>query len=227
MRRPEQTLRFALKTYAFLSHRTCEVTRQEQLPPGPKIIAMNHTVGHDPFHLPFALGEQPYFLLQDGLFALPLVGKLLKETGQIPVYRDTDRAKEAIEQACCYLQQGRTIAIFPEGKEVAAGERIRAKTGVVRMSLESGVPIIPTGLYVPPETLTPLNFHWKGSKRCGAWQFTGKSYMRFGQAWHPDPETSIHAQTDELMDRIYSLVDESRREAACASRFLLNPILQW
>jgi len=227
MQRPEQTLRFALKAYAVLSHRTCEVVGHKQLPVGPKIIAMNHTVGHDPLHLPLVLDQQPYFLLQDGLFTLPLVGKLLKESGQIPVYRDTDRAREAMELACSYLKQGRTIAIFPEGREVPAGERIRAKTGVVRMSLESGAPIIPTGLYVPPETLTPLNFHWNGGKRCGAWQFTGKSYMRFGQAWQPSPEASVHSQADELMDRIYSLMDESRREAECASHTLLNPILQW
>ena len=57
------------------------------LPPGPKIIAMNHTLGCDPLYLPFVLEETPHFPLQDGLFAIPVIGWMLEETEQIPVYR--------------------------------------------------------------------------------------------------------------------------------------------
>ena len=42
------------------------------LPTGPKIIAMNHTPGCDPLYLPFLLDETPHFLLQDGLFNIPV-----------------------------------------------------------------------------------------------------------------------------------------------------------
>jgi 1-acyl-sn-glycerol-3-phosphate acyltransferase len=227
MLRPDQIFHLALKSYSVLSNRTCNLSGNDQLPAGPKIIAMNHTVGHDPLHLPLVLGEQPYFLLQDGLFEIPFIGRLLKETGQVPVYRGTDKAGEAMAQACALLREGKTIAIFPEGREVPAGERIRAKTGVVRMAIETGTPIIPLGLYVSPENLTTLNFPWKGCQRSGAWQFSGESHMRFGAAWMPNGGTDIHAQTDELMDRIYSLVAEAERESRCVAHTSLSPIPQW
>lgn len=222
----DQISRSILKSYFTVLNRTYDIKGQLSLPPGPKIIAMNHTPGCDPLYLPFVLEETPHFLLQDGSFTIPVIGWMLKETGQIPVYRGTDRAKDAKEQACSMLRQGKTIAIFPEGKDVPSRQRIPAKTGVVRMSIETGAPIIPLGLYAPPQYLTPLHFNWQGSARSGAWQFSGKSYMRFGAAWKPTAQSDVHAQTNELMDRIYTLVAEAERDAQCVSHTSLNPILQ-
>lgn len=221
-----QISRSFLKSYLTLFNRTYDVKGHTCLPRGAKIIAMNHTPGCDPLHLPFILNETPHFLLQNGLFEIPVIGWMLKETGQIPVYRGTERAQEAKEQACALLREGKTMVIFPEGKDVALGQRIPAKTGVVRMSIETGAPIIPLGLYAPPQYLTPLRFNWQGVPRSGAWQFTGKSYMRFGPAWKPNAQSDIHVQTEELMNRIYSLVTEAERESSCVSHTLLNPILQ-
>src|SRR3989304_6153297 len=125
---PDKFALSILESYSFLFHRTCDVSGQTSLPRGPKIIAMNHTVGCDPLHLPLILEEAPHFLLQDGLFTIPFIGWLLKETGQIPVCRKSGRAIQALEQACAILRAGHTIAIFPEGKNVPVGRRIRAKT---------------------------------------------------------------------------------------------------
>lgn len=221
----DELSRFALKSYIYLLRRTYDVRGEWALPPGPKIIAMNHTPGCDPLYLPFLLGESPHFLIQDGLFTIPFLGWVLKETGQIPVHRGTERAKDAKEEACAVLRQGGTIAIFPEGRDVPLGQRIPARTGAVRMALETGAPIIPLGLYAPPDSLTSLHFRWQGQLRSGAWQFSGKSYMRFGMPWKPNALANVHAQTEELMDCIYSLVAQAEREAQCVSPTLLNPIL--
>ena len=221
----EEFSRSVLNFYFTILNRSYDVKGNVPLPAGPKILAMNHTPGCDPLYLPFVLNETPHFLLQDGLFTIPVIGALLRETEQISVYRGTERAKEAKEHACALLRAGKTIAIFPEGKDVPRGERIPAKSGTVRMSIETGVPIIPLGLYAPPRFLTSLNFHWHGCMRSGAWQFMGKSYMRFGAPWTPDPRSDIHTQTEELMDRIYSLVAEAERDSQCVSLTSLNPIL--
>ena len=222
----EQFSRLMLKTYFTVLNRTYDVKGNESLPAGPKIIAMNHTPGCDPFYLPFLLEDTPHFLLQDGLFAIPVIGSMLRGIEQIPVYRGTEQAKDAKEQACTLLREGKTLAIFPEGKDVPLGQRIPAKSGTVRMSIETGAPIIPLGLYAPSQSLTSLNFHWHGSERSGAWQFTGKSYMRFGATWKPNPDLDVHVQTEELMDRIYSLVAEAERDAQCVSLTSLSPILR-
>ena len=221
-----QISRSLLRSYFMLLNRTYDIKGNMSLPPGAKIIAMNHTPGADPLYLPFLLEDTPHFLLQDGLFTIPFIGWMLKETGQIPVYRGTERAKNAKEQACLLLREGKTLAIFPEGKDVPSGRRIPAKTGVVRIAIETGAPIIPLGLYSPPHYLTSLNFNWQGSPRVGAWQFSGKSYMRFGAAWKPSVQPDLHTQTEALMDRIYLLVAEAERESQCESHTLLNPIPQ-
>lgn len=224
---PIQISRTVLKSYFTIFNRSFDVNENCSLPDGPKIIAMNHTPGFDPLYLPFILKDTPHFLLQDGMFRIPFIGWMLKESGQIPVHRGTDRAKEAKEQACDILRAGGTIAIFPEGKDVEFGKRIPAKTGVVRMALETGAPIIPLGLYAPHQNLTRLNFQWEGTPRSGAWQFSGKSYLRFGIPWAPNAESDIHIQTEDLMNRIYSLVAVAEKESQCVSHTLLNPIHQW
>jgi len=222
-----QIVRNILRTYFFTLHRSVDVRGSENLPDGPKIIAMNHTPGCDPLYLPFVLKDTPRFLLQDGDFSIPIIGSLLKHTGQIPVYRGTERAKEAMAQACDALRNGATIAIFPEGRDVEYGTRIPAKTGAVRMALETGAPIIPVGLFAPAHLLTPLRFHWQGSERHGAWQFSGRSYMRIGRPWFPHAAIDTHTESEELMNRIYSLVSEAERDSKCESHTLLSPIHQW
>lgn len=222
-----QLSHITLKSYFTIFNRTVDVQGNCTLPEGPKIIAMNHTPGFDPLYLPFVIKETPHFLLQDGLFKIPFIGWMLKDTGQIQVYRGTERAKEAKEQACAILRAGGTIAIFPEGKDVELGKRIPAKTGVVRMALETGAPIIPLGLYAPNQDLTKLNFNWQGCARSGAWQFSGKSYMRFGTPLYPNAQSDIHMQTEALMDSIYSLVAVAERDSQYASHPVLNPIHQW
>lgn len=222
-----------LKAYSKVLNRSCEVSGNPSLPRGAKIIAMNHTDGCDPLFLPLVMDDKPHFLLQDGLFKIPVIGKLLKETGQIIVHRGTERAHEAYEQACQLLREGKTVVLFPEGKQVPTGMRIPAKTGTVRMSLETGAPIIPLGLYVPPQSLTRLRIRFQGEDRCGLWQLSGKSYMRFGEAWRVDQSLSSASQpdvkelTEELMNRIYRLVADIEKEIPCESRFSPQFIRPW
>jgi len=226
-------MRSILKAYAFLFHRTYKVSGLENLPEGGKIIALNHTVGCDPLHLPLILDEKVHFLLQDGDFSIPVIGWMLRETEQIPVYRGTERAKEALAQACEMLQEGKTIVIFPEGKEVPYGERIKAKTGVVRMALETGVPVIPLGIYVPPESLSSVHFTWKGEKCSGKWQVTGKRAICFGSPWKPGAMASttetldIHAETKNLMDQIYALSKDGQNQLAHEAGALFKAIPSW
>jgi 1-acyl-sn-glycerol-3-phosphate acyltransferase len=220
----EQISRFVLQSYFTFLNRTCNIKGFASLPPRPRIIAMNHMPGCDSLYLLFILKEAPFFLLQGGLFNMPIIGWRLKKTGQIPVYRHTERAKEARERTCAMLRGWKTIAIFPEGKDVPRGQRIPTGTGAVRMSLETGTPIIPLGLYAQPQHLIDINFDWQGSPRSGAWQFSGRSYMRFGTARRPNPQSDLHVQTEELMDRTYSLVAEAERCHAQTHPPMINAI---
>ena len=221
MSTPEMICKNALNVYSHILGRGVSISGAHHLPPGPKIIAANHTVGSDPLFIPTVLEDRVYFLCQDGLFKIPMAGWMLKRLGHIPVQRDSEKAKEALEKACDLLGEGKTIVLFPEGKLVACGKRIPAKTGVIRMALATGAPIIPLGIHVAEKDTITI----RSKQNSMPWQISGKCHMRFGAAWRPDlNQTDFHKSTDELMDRIYSLVAETQRELLCASFTLLNPI---
>ena len=206
-----------------------EVKGLESLPAGPKIIAINHTNVTDAVFLPLIFAKMPRFIVQGDLFQIPILGNILKETGQIPV--DPEDRQKAFDQAREWLRQGETILIFPEGQLVPFGERVKAWTGAVRLSLATGAPIILLGIYADPQNVTALMIKRNGQARKGLYQFRGSCHLHFSAAWQPDPSKrkpfQIHAQTDELMDRIYSLVAEAQKESPCVSHTLLSPILQW
>ena len=218
-----------LKTYAGVFAKA-KVHGNFPLPNGPKIIAVNHTLASDALHIPLVVEDQTSFLLQASLFQLPWVGPLLKLDGHIPVRQDGTRPGEVLHSACRALAEGKTLVIFPEGRLVRPGERVRARSGVMRIALQSGVPIIPLGIYTAPENILEFTMHWLGQKRTGLWQISGRCHLNFGTPWKPSPawnaSTSLQEQTDELMNDIYALVAEMQKELRCVSPTSLNPILR-
>jgi hypothetical protein len=95
------------------------------------------------------------------------------------------------------------------------------------MALATGVPIIPLGIHVDEGDVIRLSGKYEGEQRSMLWQISGKCHLRFGALWNPSPnQPNLHLQVDELMDRIYALVAQTRRERSCESLTLLNPILR-
>ena len=222
----DEGLKGLFNVYRFLFSDGLEVSGNISLPKGPKIIAANHTNGSDPLYLPFLTAEKLHCLFQKGLYSIPILGWLLNKTDQICV--DRANGRPAFERACSLLKQGATIAIFPEGRLVCRGARKNAKSGVVRLALEAGVPIIPLGFYVRSQDLITLSIPWNNNIPPGDWQIAGKCFARFGEPWNPDPEKPVALQTEELMERIYALVDQlDHEEALCASPIYPNLIRQW
>jgi len=225
---PDETLKLILKTYTSLFS-TAQIHGHFPLPPGPKIIAANHTLASDAFHLPLILAETPCFLLQANLFNLPILGKLLKLAGQIPVKPNNLPSRDSLTGAQTSLTEGKTLVIFPEGELVPPGKRIPAKTGTVRLAYKTGVPIIPLGIYVSPQNTLELTIMQQGHKHTGLWQISGTCHFNFGPPWHPlSTQTGLanfHNLTKDLMENIYLLVSEIKKEStSCASHTSLNPI---
>lgn len=193
-----------------------EVSGELRLPAGPKIIAANHTTASDPIHLPYLLGEKAHCLSQNNLFAIPILGWLFRKTGQ--VYVNRQHGHPAYEQACTLLRAGKTIALFPEGRCCPRGIHNKAKSGAVRMALETGAAIIPLGFYVRPQDVLTLSLPWNRSLPPSEWQVKGICHARIGKAWHPNPARSVETQTAELMARIYALVEKLDKESNCCAK---------
>ena len=195
---------------------------------GSKIIAANHPNATDSFHLVPVLEETPHFLIRSMLFSKPVIGWLLKKAGQVEV---SDQGRRSFEQACALLRDGQTIVIYPEGRLNPRYEKLKVKSGAVRLSLASGAPIIPLGIYVQPENIKDLRGILNGHLSQGCWQVSGTCHLRFGTPWIPELSgkrpAEIHHLSQKLMEQIYSLVDETQKELTCESPTSLNPIPQW
>ena len=90
-------------------------------------------------------GRWPRFLGKAELWRVPILGWLARRCGQIPVFRRSTRAGEALVAARHALEQGRAVTIFPEGTETLDPELwpMSAHTGAARLALQDGWPVIP------------------------------------------------------------------------------------
>jgi 1-acyl-sn-glycerol-3-phosphate acyltransferase len=90
-------------------------------------------------------GRVPRFLVKAGVWKNPVIGRILTGTGQVPVYRGTTKAADSMKAAVAALEAGRTVVIYPEGTitKDPAGWPMIGRTGIARIALATGVPVIP------------------------------------------------------------------------------------
>ena len=119
---------------------------------GPAILASNHLSFSDSIFLPLVVPRRVTFLAKSDYFtARGLKGWLkagfFKGVGQLPVDRSGGRASQAaLEAGLKVLGGGDLLGIYPEGTRSPDGRLYRGKTGVARMALEAGVPVIPCAM---------------------------------------------------------------------------------
>lgn len=129
------------------------VEGREHIPTtGAAILASNHLSFSDSFFLPLVVSRKITFLAKSEYFT----GKGLKGrataaffygVGQVPVDRSGGKASEAaLNTALRVLGEGNLLGIYPEGTRSPDGRLYRGKTGVARMALEAGVPILPVAM---------------------------------------------------------------------------------
>ncbi|HVE97570.1 MAG TPA: lysophospholipid acyltransferase family protein [Mycobacteriales bacterium] len=125
----------------------------ENLPAdGPAILASNHLSFSDSIFLPLVVPRQITFLAKSDYFTSGGVKGRLKaaffrSAGQLPVDRTGGRASQAaLETGKRVLREGKLLGIYPEGTRSPDGRLYRGKTGVARMALEAGVPVIPVAM---------------------------------------------------------------------------------
>ncbi|GAA0932342.1 lysophospholipid acyltransferase family protein [Virgisporangium aurantiacum] len=119
---------------------------------GPAIIASNHLSFSDSIFMPLMVKRRVTFVAKQEYFTgKGLKGWLTKMffvgTGCIPVDRSGGRAAQAaIDTGMRVLREGNIFGIYPEGTRSPDGRLYRGKTGVARMALESGAPVIPVAM---------------------------------------------------------------------------------
>ncbi|MBO1756185.1 1-acyl-sn-glycerol-3-phosphate acyltransferase [Allobranchiibius sp. CTAmp26] len=119
---------------------------------GGFVVAPNHVSYVDPIILGHFLvdqGRAPRFLAKNALFTTPALGRIMANTGQIPVYRETTRAVDAYAAALVALRAGACVCVLPEGTITKDPQMwpMTGKTGAARLALETGLPLVPVGIW--------------------------------------------------------------------------------
>ncbi|MDD4865991.1 MAG: lysophospholipid acyltransferase family protein [Mycobacterium sp.] len=144
---------------------------------GPAILASNHLAVADSFYLPLVVRRRITFLAKSEYFTgRGLKGRLIAwfytVCGQVPIDRtNADAAQAALDTAGRLLAEGKLLGMYPEGTRSPDGRLYKGKTGLARLALHTGVPVIPVAM-IGTNVVNP-----PGSKM---WRF-GRVTVRFGK----------------------------------------------
>ena len=181
------------------------VEGREHLPKkGPVILASNHRSFLDSIFIPLVVRRRVTFVAKAEYFDDPKTAWFFKGVGQIPIRREGGSASErALDSAMDVLREGGVFGIYPEGTRTRDGYLHRGHTGVARLALRAGAPIVPVGL-IGTDDIQPVD------KRMP--RFGKPVTIRFGEALAPEryagrehDHLALRELTDELMYEICQL----------------------
>jgi 1-acyl-sn-glycerol-3-phosphate acyltransferase len=122
------------------------------------------------------------------------------------------------------LRAGKTVIIFPEGEISPAGGFNKAHTGVARLALATGAPVIPVGISLNPRKVRLVNTMIEGKSETGAWYMRGPYAMTIGEPisfeGSLEDREQVRSVTGEVMQHISVLcrLGEARLARRAAHR---------
>ena len=198
----------------------------EKLPvTGGYVLTPNHFSNYDPLVVGLSvwrLGRVPRFLAKSSLWKVPVLGAIMRSTGQVPVDRTgRTRGSDPVAAGSDAARRGEGIIVYPEGTLTREPDLwpMRGKSGAVRLAIDAGVPLIPMA-------------HWGADKIMGRYgkgiRFFPRTHLRlvFG-----DPvdlsayrgrrldSHELSEATELVMTRITELVQSLRGGTPPAVRY--------
>lgn len=191
---------------------------------GGMILAMNHLSWFDPFvaaHFANDNGRPARFLAKSEVFKIPVIGRMLKGAGQIPVQRGTTAAVSSLHAAIEAVNKGECVVIYPEGTLTRDPQLwpMSAKNGVARIALTTGAPVIPAAQWGPQEVLAPYSkkLHVFPRKTMRVW--AGPEVDLSDLRAQPMTSTTLAEATSRIMRDVTLLLAQIRDETPPATPF--------
>lgn len=203
-----------------------EIRGREHVPAsGPFILAPNHYSEIDPIIMGVAMykaGRMPRFLAKASLFRVPVVGAVLRASGQVPVERaGRTRSSDPLAGAADLIAAGYSVIIYPEGSLTREPDLwpMRGKLGAVKAALTHDIPVIPAAHWGTQHVMA------RYGKKISL--FPRKRIdIAFGEAvdltqyrGRGTDAAALTAATDKVMERIAGLLGELRGETPPATRW--------
>jgi len=134
---------------------------------GPAIVAANHLSASDEVFTPITARRQVLYFAKAEYFTGTgprgrLIAWVFTEFGLVPVDRDNPRAAAStIDVGSDLLAAGKLLGIYPEGTRSPDGRLHKFRTGVARLALRTGAPVIPVGLVGTDRVLPAGERRWR------------------------------------------------------------------
>jgi 1-acyl-sn-glycerol-3-phosphate acyltransferase len=195
------------------------------IPPGRgMIVAANHLSYADVLALALfcdQAGRYPTFLAKSSLFKIKVLGPIIAKLGQLPVYRGQTDAALVLRDAEQGVRDGACVVFYPEGTVTRdpAMWPMQSKTGVARLALATGAPVVPVGHWgaqyilpygsVKPHVIPRKTVHMIAGPPVDLSEFAGE----------PLDTATLRAATDKIMTDVAGLVGKLRDEDPPAEPF--------
>ncbi|TWE23036.1 1-acyl-sn-glycerol-3-phosphate acyltransferase [Prauserella muralis] len=181
------------------------------------LIASNHLSNADAIVVTvfgLASGRVPRFFAKAGLWKAPVVRSVMRSGRHIQVHRGRSSALDAYHATVRSVRDGECVVVFPEGTftDREDGWPMKAKTGVARIALTTGTPVVPlacwgTREYLPPDARLP-----RVSPRRRIDLVAGLPVELSDLVADKPSATQLREATERIMTSVTSLLSEVRGE---------------
>ncbi|WP_209729552.1 1-acyl-sn-glycerol-3-phosphate acyltransferase [Arthrobacter sp. CAN_C5] len=190
------------------------------------IVCPNHITEIDPVvigHFLFNHQVTPHFLAKASLFNVPIMGWILKATGQVPVDRTTAGANRSLEAARDAISAGGGIVVYPEGTLTRDPDLwpMKGRTGAARLALQTGAPVVPIAHWGAHEVFPRYAKRLYLFPRKTSRVVVGDPIDFADLAGKPITKTVLDTATERILDALTALVADLRQETPPAERW--NP----
>ena len=202
-----------------------DLVMEENLPAGPKLLVANHPTTSDPFFMPL-LVKEPISLFVTGMaFEVPVFGKVLTKAGHIPVNKSLRSRLQTVDEALERLAAGRSVGLFPEGSlSPERGEFCRPRSGAARIALQSGVPVIPIGIYHSKNACFYKTVKTENYERTGRLVVRGDYFLSVGKpiVFSGDTNDDLDIQKTSL-EIMAAIIQQTR----ISQKRMNSPQIRW
>ncbi|CAM3149121.1 Phospholipid/glycerol acyltransferase domain-containing protein [Stackebrandtia soli] len=174
---------------------------------GPVILASNHLSALDPVFLAVLVPRRIAFLAKDEFFngkglKGAIVRRFMYAVGQLPIDRSggTSSAR-TLNAGATHVVDGKALGIYPEGTRSPDGRLYRARTGIARLALDTGAPVVPLAMIGTGEILE----RGRLLPRMRRFELRVGTPLRFERPDDEPTAATLRSVTDEIGDAIHAL----------------------